>query len=147
MEELRGYIFRTGSCMDKGGFSGANFRKAYEAEIGRRWDWRDEYDAVRTDPAAIKVVKRMSDDGPDGPETQWESRGNVGIAWIPQDLIEYAEVEEDDCGREYLTLGITKILKQLLEQDPNDSKQVERLQGIGKRIVACDIKYEYYVVK
>ena len=98
--------------------------------------------AFRTDPVAIKLVKRL---GRFNNVHHWSD--NVGIAWIPLDLFEYVVLDEDDCGREYVNLGKEKILDQLLEQDPNDSKQVERLQGIGKRIVAHDIKYEYYNVE
>ena len=133
---LRGYMFNCSGCMDEGGIFGTNFRKTYEAESGRGWNPWDR----RTDPVAIKLVKRMSVDHP------WRSN-NVGIAWIPLDLFEYVVRDENDCGREYVGLGKEKILDQLLDQDPNDSKQVERLQCIGKRIIAHDIKYEYYFVE
>jgi hypothetical protein len=140
-------MFNCDGSNDDGGIWGTEFLKAYEAESGRVWDYNSaddyDYDAVRTDPVAINLVKRMSVDRP------WRSK-NVGIAWIPLDLFEYVVLDKDDYTTDYTTeyvnLSKEKILDQLLELDPNDSKQVERLQCICKRIIAHDIKYEYYYV-
>lgn len=142
-------MFNIASRWDEGGIDGANFRKAYEAESGPVPHWRDDdYLAFRKDPVAIELVKRMSVEGPPTERSNNEDWSvNVGIAWMPQDLIEYVVLKENDCGVEYVNLSKEKILDQLLEVNPNDSKQVERLQGIGKRILAHDIKYEYYNVE
>jgi hypothetical protein len=135
------------SCDGDGGLWGYNFQKEYEKVSGRVWNWRSDYHAVRTDPDAIEMVKRLSVEGPLTGRCNNERAHNVGIAWIPRDLFEYVVLDEDDkSGTEYVNLGTEKMLDQLLKVDPNDSKQVERLQAIGKRIVAQDIKYEYYYI-
>jgi hypothetical protein len=137
---LRGVIFQ--ASYDEGIVR--KFWNEYEKKNGHLYEHRDLTYSIMKDPEAVAVIQRLGSKNDMG--------GPIGIAWVPEELIEFVEHVEDRCGGNYVVLKedlvVHRLIKLHYSGTPLDTKErvmaAEDLIRLLARIKACEIQYEFY---